>query len=75
MMAPAPIAVDAKGAAALFSISPRSWSRWHAAGLCPVPHRVAGCVRWSTAELLAWSNAGCPTRARWLQMQRTGVQV
>ncbi len=76
MTPPAPIAVDSKGAAAMFSVSPRTWSRWHAAGLCPMPHRVLGCVRWSTAELLQWWEAGSPTRARWQEsrLSRQAVQ-
>lgn len=69
------IAVDAKGAARLMSVSPRTWRRWTAGGLTPSPIRVGGAVRWRTDELVAWAAAGCPTRARWAETAGSGVGI
>jgi predicted DNA-binding transcriptional regulator AlpA len=44
-----------------------SWHRKNAAGLIgPKPIRMGrGCVRWSRAELIAWTEASCPDRLTW----------
>ena len=64
------IAVDATGAAALFSMSERAWRRLDSAGLVPAPIRLRGSVRWNVDELRAWSHAGAPPRARWEERRR-----
>jgi predicted DNA-binding transcriptional regulator AlpA len=36
------------------------------AGRAPAPLRLSrGCVRWRRAELIAWTEAGCPDRRTW----------
>lgn len=63
---PAPIpaadrlAVNAKRAAELLSLSPASWYRLVSAGKAPKPIRCGGCVRWRVADIREWIEAGCP---------------
>lgn len=65
------IAVNAKGAAALFGLSDRSWRRLNSTAQCPAPIRIGGAVRWRVSELLRWSDSGCPTRGDWESSQRS----
>jgi len=60
-----PIAVDAKGAAALFCCSERHWRTLDTEGKVPAPLRLNTCVRWYVVELRAWAAAGCPVRLEW----------
>jgi hypothetical protein len=55
----------ARAAAAWTDVGLRTWRTWDAGGLIPRPLRVGGCVLWSTAELRAWRDAGCPDRRTW----------
>ena len=64
-----PIALNAKQAAALFGLSERAWRRAHAAGLIPAPLKIFGAVRWGSAELRLWAEAGCPNRQAWESMK------
>lgn len=59
---PEPIAVDARGACRLFSVSLRTWRSWDAGGRCPMGHRVGGRKLWSTDELRRWAATGFPSR-------------
>jgi predicted DNA-binding transcriptional regulator AlpA len=64
--APAPLLLDAAGAAALCGVSRATWFGWQAAGQIPVAVLRRGrVVRWSYAEIVAWIAAGCPARDRW----------
>lgn len=65
----APFAVSGQDAAALLGVSARTWRRLNAAGLVPQALRVGGSKRWSVAELRGWIEAGCPARARWVQLR------
>lgn len=58
-----PLAVDAEGAAALCSISRRSWDRLNAKGMAPAPLRLGGCRRWAVEKLDEWISEGCPARS------------
>lgn len=60
-----PLAVDAKGLAAMLSGSIRWVRTQDAAGKLPAPVRVAGRVLWVRAEIESWLNAGCPPRDEW----------
>lgn len=65
-----PLMIDAKQAAALISVSPATWHRMVAAGKTPAPIKLSGgCVRWRTADLQSWIDAGCPDRKTWLTME------
>jgi len=57
--------VTAKMAAGLLGISRAHFYRMHSAGKIPLPVRLGGCVRWRVDELLAWIEAGMPSRQRW----------
>ncbi len=67
-----PIAVRAPDAARLLGVSARTFRRLDAAGLLPASIRLGRLHRWSVAELAAWVDSNCPSRAAWMQMrQRT----
>ena len=61
-------------AAALAGVSRATWWRLHAAAKTPRATRLARCVRWDRAELVAWCAARCPDRRTWEAMaaQRNG---
>lgn len=63
--APERIGLDAKGVAELLDISQRHVWKLHAGGLIPRPLRFGRSVRWNRAELLAWLEAGAPSRDEW----------
>lgn len=64
-----PLAVNGPAAARLLGLSARTWRRLDAAGQVPQALRVGGSRRWSVAELRDWIEAGCPARARWVQLR------
>jgi excisionase family DNA binding protein len=57
--------VTAKEAAALCSVSERTWRIWHSAGRIPRPVQIGRTVRWRRDEISAWIAAGCTRRADW----------
>jgi predicted DNA-binding transcriptional regulator AlpA len=62
--------VDARQAAVLLGISVRTLRAMDSAGKLPAPIRLSpGCVRWRTAELRDWTEAGCPDRETWAAMR------
>lgn len=63
-----PLLLRARDAAAACGVSSATWWRWAAAGRCPAPLRIGSTVRWRRDELLAWTGAGCPDRAKWQAM-------
>jgi predicted DNA-binding transcriptional regulator AlpA len=64
---PTPWLIPAKTAAALCGVSRATWWRYDTAGLIPAPirRRHPRSTMWNLAELLAWVDAGCPTRVVW----------
>ncbi|HEY7157901.1 MAG TPA: hypothetical protein VH575_28345 [Gemmataceae bacterium] len=60
-----PLLVRRREAARLCGLSPASWDRLHVSGRCPAPVRLGGAVLWRVAELIAWTEAGCPDRETW----------
>jgi len=55
-----PLLVDAKTAASILSVSPRTL--WTLTNCGAIPSKQIGrAVRYSPAELQAWVDAGCPT--------------
>lgn len=55
-----PLLVDAKAAATMLAISPRTL--WHLTKRSALPHRRIGrLVRYAPDELQEWVAAGCPT--------------
>jgi predicted DNA-binding transcriptional regulator AlpA len=65
-----PLLLDAANAAALCSVSLRTWRDWDAIGRCPAPIRFRRNLRWSRRELEAWVDAGCPDRLEWNERRR-----
>jgi hypothetical protein len=61
----APLLVDIKGLTVLLSRSVASLHRDDAAGRLPAALRIAGSKRWRYSEIVAWVEAGCPSRAEW----------
>ena len=60
-----PLLVDAREAARLCGLSRSSWLALRAQGRVPRSIRLGRRVLWSTAELSAWVDAGCPVRDVW----------
>jgi hypothetical protein len=60
-----PVLVDAKTAAAMMSVSVRTWLEMNRKGLCPRPTLSLRTLRWSLEELKVWGRSGCLPRARW----------
>jgi len=57
--------IDAKGLAAMLSLSKRQVFRLNSCGKIPAPIRIGGAVRWPAEEISAWLNAGAPDRKTW----------
>jgi predicted DNA-binding transcriptional regulator AlpA len=68
-----PVLVDAKIAAAMFSVSRSSWWSWHSSGRCPAPIVLHGRTLWRVSELRRWAAAGCPSRQAWFAMRSADV--
>jgi predicted DNA-binding transcriptional regulator AlpA len=60
-----PALMSASQAAQLCGVSEETWRRWNARGKVPRGLKRGGTMVWNGAELLAWSNAGCPARRDW----------
>jgi len=63
-----PQLITANDLARLLNVGIRSIWRMNNAGHIPLPIRLGHSVRWNTAEVYAWMNAGCPQRKKWTQM-------
>ena len=57
--------LGAREAAALLGICKTTFYDWDRAGRIPSPKRFGKTRKWSRTELLAWEEAGCPTREEW----------
>lgn len=57
--------LTAEQAWTLCGLSKSAWYKYHSAGKIPAPVRIGGALRWRRDELLAWINAGCPSRTKW----------
>lgn len=58
-----------KDVATALSVSQRQVWKLHASGRLPMPVRLSRSVRWRRGELLAWCDAGCPSRDHWEAMR------
>lgn len=67
-----PLTITAPFVAKLFSISERHVWSLHATGRLPRPIRLGRSVRWNLSDLIAWRDAGCPSRDAWEQMKAAG---
>ena len=61
----APVLLTAADVARLLSVTVRHVRSLDASGRLPRPIRLGRAVRWSRSELLAWIDAGAPSRDRW----------
>lgn len=59
------LALSVDEVAGLLGVSARHTWKLHATGRVPRPVRLGRSVRWQRKELLAWLDAGAPTRDRW----------
>ncbi|HHN46419.1 MAG TPA: helix-turn-helix domain-containing protein [Planctomycetes bacterium] len=59
------VLITASDAARLCGLGRSTWWRLHSSGQVPMPVKVGRATRWNLSELLAWIEAGCPSRARW----------
>jgi excisionase family DNA binding protein len=65
-----PLVLDAREAARLLGISRSTFLKLHAAGKTPMPVRFGRAVRWRRDDLKAWLDAGAPSRAKWLELNK-----
>jgi len=65
----APLLLSAVEAARACGVSRSSWYGLLSSGRVPLPVRLGRSVRWSAEELRRWTEAGCPSRERWLTMK------
>ena len=47
------------------SVDPKTWRNWHERGLVPPPVRIGSSIFWRAAELMKWTEEGCPNRDNW----------
>jgi excisionase family DNA binding protein len=66
--------VDAKTAAALLDISPRTLLRLHDEKAIPAAVRIGRLVRWRLTELLEWIDSGCPHQRYWKYPSATAIR-
>ena len=64
------LALPAREVAKLLGISERLVWTMHATGQIPRPVRLRRCSRWNRSELVAWLEAGCPSRGSWEDQRR-----
>lgn len=62
---PEQLGLSAKQTAVLLGISQRHLWKLHAGERVPEPIKLGRIVRWNRAELLAWMDAGAPSRDEW----------
>lgn len=67
-----PLLVGADELGRLLGLSSRAIRRLNAAGQVPKPLRLSGAVRWRLSEIVAWTEAGCPSRSDWEAMRAEG---
>jgi predicted DNA-binding transcriptional regulator AlpA len=63
--------ISAAGAAKICGRSRRTWWRLHAAEKIPASLTIGGGTVWKRAEILAWIEGGCPSRAEWEALKKT----
>ena len=64
-----PLALDARAAAKMFSLSLRTWRRMDSAGRIPPGFKLGGRKLWRRADLEQWAEWGFPDRAGFLSQQ------
>lgn len=64
---------DGVRAAAFIGRSPKTWRRWAARGLVPVPIRIGSRQYWRRSELERWLVAGCPPARRFQVLRAAGL--
>jgi hypothetical protein len=68
------LAVDARGAAAMFGLSRAGWLKLRSQGRTPEPRRLLRRVLWDTQELREWWSAGAPSRDEWEASRKGGSE-
>ncbi len=68
-MQPEQLLLTAGQAATLLGVSERHFRALDASGRVPRPVRLGRSVRWRRTELVAWLDAGCPSRDKWAAMR------
>ncbi len=61
--------LSTRAVAKILSLSSRTVHRLNSSGLIIKPLRISGSVRYSQSELMAWIQAGMPTRKAWESMK------
>lgn len=66
-----PLLLDRPGLAVLLCRSVPSLDRDDAAGRLPAAVRIGGSKRWRVADVMAWVEMGCPSRAEFEARRRS----
>ena len=69
-----PAVVDARGVAAMFSLSIRTVRRLASSGKIPSGFKVGGRKLWRISDLQLWSEWGFPCRGEFQNRLRTGAK-
>ena len=64
--------LSTKAVAKILSLSSRTVHRLNSSGLIIKPLRISGSVRYVKSMLMAWIEAGMPSRKEWQAMQKAG---
>lgn len=70
-LASTPLLVGAAGVGALLGVSTRKVWDLHQMGMLPLPIKLGARTLWRVKEMTAWVDAGCPSRERWMDAQKS----
>jgi predicted DNA-binding transcriptional regulator AlpA len=66
--------LDATGVATMLGVSRRHVQALDSAGKLPAGISLGRCKRWKKSEILAWIDADCPPRPKWVAMRGDGAK-
>lgn len=61
-----------RAVANILSLSPRTVHRLNSSALIIKPQKISGSVRYLESELMAWIQAGMPSRSEWEARKQAG---
>ena len=70
-LASTPLLVGAAGVGQLLGISTRKVWDLHQRGMIPLPFKLGARTVWRVKEIVAWVDAGMPSRERWMDAQKS----
>ena len=64
--------LSTRAVAQVLSLSPRTVHRFNSSGKIIKPLKISGSVRYLESELMAWIQAGMPSRSEWEARKQAG---